>query len=88
MRVWHPRAPALRLKMGNPVPRHRSRIPTFAGDRPPRYGLQGRLPFTVGRGPVPRHASVYRKLAGETRSDARVASEGPALREHRDQKGH
>ena len=31
---------------------------TLAGDRPPRYGLQGRLRFTVGRGPVPRHASV------------------------------
>ena len=27
----------------------------------------------VGRGPVPRHATI----AGETRSDARVASEGP-----------
>ena len=25
---------------------------------PPRYGLQGCLRFTVGRGPVPRHASV------------------------------
>ena len=25
--------------------------------------------------------------AGETRSDARVASEGPALREHRDREG-
>ena len=34
-------------------------------------------PVTVGRGPVPRHASVYRTVAGETRSDARVASEGP-----------
>ena len=31
---------------------------TIAGDRPSRYGLQGRLPFTVGRGPVPRHASI------------------------------
>ncbi len=30
-------------------------------------------PLTVGRGPVPRHAAI----AGETRSDARVASEGP-----------
>ena len=30
----------------------------LAGDRPPRYGLQGRLPFTVGRGPVPRRASI------------------------------
>ena len=31
---------------------------TIAGDRPPRYGMRGRLRFTVGRGPVPRHASV------------------------------
>ena len=30
----------------------------IAGACPPRYGLQGRLRFTVGRGPVPRHASV------------------------------
>ena len=30
----------------------------LAGDRPPRYGLQGRFRFTVGRGPVPRRASV------------------------------
>ena len=44
-----------------------------AGDRPPRYGMRGRLRFTVGRGPVPRRAAI----AGETRSDARVASEGP-----------
>ena len=29
--------------------------------------------FTVGRGPVPRHATI----AGETLSDARMASEGP-----------
>ena len=47
-----------------------------AGDRPPRYG-EKTAPFHVGRGPVPRHAAVYRKLAGETRSDARMASEGP-----------
>ena len=45
----------------------------IAGDRPPRYGCGARLPFTVGRGPVPRHRSI----AGETRSDARMASEGP-----------
>ena len=25
---------------------------------PPRYGMQGRLCFTVGRGPVPRRASI------------------------------
>ncbi len=31
---------------------------TIAGDRPPRYGMQGRLRFTVGRGPVPRRASI------------------------------
>ena len=31
---------------------------TIAGDRPPRSGMQGRLPFTVGRGPVPRRASI------------------------------
>ena len=37
-------------------------------------------PLTVGRGPVPRHAAVYRTVAGETRSDARVASEPPAIR--------
>ena len=30
----------------------------IAGDRPPRYGCQGRLCFTVGRGPVPRRASI------------------------------
>ena len=35
------------------------------------------LPFPVGRGPVPRHAAVYRTFAVETLSDARVASEGP-----------
>ena len=30
----------------------------IAGDRPPRYGCRGLLPFTVGRGPVPRRASI------------------------------
>ena len=60
MRIWHPRAPALRgLK--------RSR------GTGPRATVFGTAPFTVGRGPVPRHATI----AGETRSDARVASEGP-----------
>ena len=29
----------------------------IAGDRPPRYGCQGRLCFNVARGPVPRHAT-------------------------------
>ena len=41
-----------------------------AGDRQPRYGT-GRVscrktpPFPVGRGPVPRHAAVYRTFAGD-----------------------
>ena len=46
------------------------------------------VPLTVGRGPVPRRASVLvglrfsrgLEIAGETRSHARVACEGPALR--------
>ena len=46
----------------------------------PRATVKKRLPFHVGRGPVPRHAAVYRKIAGETRSDARMASEGPRAR--------
>ena len=46
------------------------------GDRP-RAAEKKRCPFTVGRGPVPRHASRTPTIAGETLSDARVASEGP-----------
>ena len=42
-----------------PVPRHPSRTPTRAGDRPPRYGKK-RRPFIVGRGPVPRQRSCAR----------------------------
>ena len=30
---------------------------TLAGDRPPRYGEKS-VPYTVGRGPVPRRASI------------------------------
>ena len=41
-----------------PVPRHRSRNPTLAGDRPPRYDKK--CPLTVGRGPVPRHRACTR----------------------------
>ena len=55
----------------------------IAGACPPRYGLQGRLRFTVGRGPVPRHASV-----GETalvgvwfsRGSSDRGGQAPALR--------
>ena len=36
---------------------------TLAGDRPPRSGMQGRLRFTVGRGPVPRRAEIGREMA-------------------------
>ena len=35
-------------------------LKTFAGDRPPRYGM-GRFLLRVGRGPVPRHAPVSPK---------------------------
>ena len=49
----------------------------IARDRPSRYGTKSTPRPPVGRGPVPRQAAVSRKLAGETRSDARVASEGP-----------
>ena len=49
---------------------------THARDRPPRYDKK-RRPFTVGRGPVPRHRSRHPTRAGETRSDARMACEGP-----------
>ena len=42
---------------------------------PPRYGLQSRLRFTVGRGPVPRRASVEETALGggwfSRRSNAR-----------------
>ena len=36
---------------------------------------------TVGRGPVPRQRPRNPTLAGETRSDARMASEGPRATE-------
>ena len=58
MRVWHPRAPALRYA------------------RP--------SPFTVGRGPVPRHASVGRKMAlvgvRFSRGSGTRGEQAPALR--------
>ena len=65
MRVWHPRAPARRsLK--------RSR------GTGPRPTVARTVSFTVGRGPVPRHAPI----AGETHSDARMeTSEGPRATE-------
>ncbi len=67
MRVWHPRAPALRQQEGflvekrppflvgrGPVPRRASVYRTFAGDRPPRYGT-GRV-LSRKNGPLPRRA--------------------------------
>ena len=36
----------------------------IAGDRPPRYGEKN-ASFTVGRGPVPRHAAIAPTLAGD-----------------------
>ena len=74
MRVWHPRAPALRKKTARvtvgrgPVPRRAS-----VGREMPLVGVrflrgsnargENNVPITVGRGPVPRHASVGRKTA-------------------------
>ena len=78
MRVWHPRAPALRAaKISSftvargPVPRRAPVYRIIAGDRPPHYGnrtvswLNERPPIIVGRGPVPRHAAVYQMIAGD-----------------------
>ena len=57
---------------------------TIAGDRPPRYGMQGRFPFTVGRGPVPRHATIERETAWVCVQFSRRANDrggqAPALR--------
>ena len=56
---------------------------TIAGDRPPRYGLQDRLPFTVGRGTGPRHASIGKTaLAGVRflRGSYARGGQAPALR--------
>ena len=80
MRVWHPRAPALRVSRPPSLHRRARACPSPAfmhahsNDRggnplgcacgirgPPRSGCRGRLPFTVGRGPVPRHASRCEK---------------------------
>ena len=55
----------------------------IAEDRPPRYGLQGRLRFSVGRGPVPRHASVEETALVGVRFSRRSNDRGgqaPALR--------
>ena len=70
---------------GAPAPEwirpHRDREVSPTGNSPfsacrrdrPRDMRKKTPPLHVGRGPVPRHAAI----AGETRSDARVASEGP-----------
>ena len=50
---------------------------------PPRYGMQGRLRFTVGRGPVPRRASVGETALVGVRFSRRSNDRGgqaPALR--------
>ena len=55
----------------------------IAGDRPPRYDLQGRLRLTVGRGPVPRRASIVEKaLVGVhfSRGSDDRGGQAPALR--------
>ena len=42
----------------------------IAGDRPPPYGWGGCLRFTVGRGPVPRHAIGHASVHNVCRSRA------------------
>ena len=49
----------------------------MARDRPSPYGEKGCVPPPVARGPVPRDHWDARGMARDTRSDARVASEGP-----------
>ena len=55
----------------------------LAGACPPRYGMQGCLRFTVGRGPVPRHASVEETALAGVRFSCGSNDRGgqaPALR--------
>ena len=122
MRVWHPRAPALRTEK-SPFHRRARACPSpslalrkkrlsfssepkgpktplltmeIAGDRPPRYGRR-KVPFhrraracpspslplrkkrfSFSSGPKrPKTPLLAMEIAGETRSDARMASEGP-----------
>ena len=55
----------------------------IAGDRPPRYEKK-RYPLTVGRGPVPRHASIERETAWVcvrfSRRSGDRGGQAPALR--------
>ena len=72
----------------------------IAGDRPPRYG-KNNAPLTVGRGPVPRHATIaedrpprYEKKRSPPYRRARACpslcndrgGQAPALRDNRNTK--
>ena len=62
----------------------------LAGDRPPRYGEKS-VPFTVGRGPVPRRASGEETaLAGVrfSRGSCARGGQAPALRARRGSPRH
>ena len=59
-----------------PVPRHPECIERSRGPVP-RATVSRTARLIIGRGPVPRHAPI----AGETLSDARMASEGPRATE-------
>ena len=59
-----------------PVPRDHWMTRAIARDRPSPYG-EGAF-FIVVRGPVPRDCWMTRAMARETRSHARLASEGPS----------
>ena len=62
-----------------PVPRHRPRNLTLAGDRPPHYDKKNGIPFTVGRGSVPRHRPRNLTLAGD-RPRATIKNASPHRR--------
>ena len=78
-----------------PSPSHRSERETawlacsfragrgITGDRPPHYGRQGRLPFTVGRGPVPRQAIRPACVCGGQAPALRFAMPSPFHRRAR-----
>ena len=76
---------AIPLTVGRgPVPRHRSRTPTFAGDRPPRYGKKRFLNHRGGQAPALRKKTVLEPSRGKpARMRVWKPPRAPALREHR-----
>ena len=73
-----PRA-TVTLRSRGTGPRATSRRAFYRGNKP-RATVKKTPLLHVGRGPVPRQAIGHANTRGETRSHARVAGEGPALR--------